>query len=66
MIEKDLVDILLKLSITWIVKLVGPPALVGVPEITPEELKDNQEGNDPETIDQLYGLVPLLAIRVWE
>jgi hypothetical protein len=32
---------------------VGPPAAVGIPEITPAELSDNPTGNVPDTADQI-------------
>ena len=43
---------------------VGPPAVVGVPEITPLELSDSPLGNVPEDIDQVYEVVPPVAVRV--
>jgi hypothetical protein len=51
-IDKDLLAVLLALSVTWKVMEVGPPVVVGVPEITPLELKYNPEGNVPEVIVQ--------------
>ena len=50
---RDFVAAVLVLSITWKVTAVGPPAAVGVPEITPPELNDNPAGNAPETSDQV-------------
>jgi hypothetical protein len=41
------------LSVTWKVTEAGPPAVVGVPEITPPELSDNPAGNVPEAIDHV-------------
>ena len=32
---------------------VDEPALVGVPEITPDELSDSPEGREPELIDHV-------------
>jgi hypothetical protein len=52
-IDIDLVTVLLTLSVTWKVTEVGSPAVVGVPEITPLELRDNPEGNVPEVIVQV-------------
>jgi hypothetical protein len=51
-IDKDLFAVLLVLSVTWKVIEVGPPAVIGVPEITPLELRYNPEGNVPEVIVQ--------------
>jgi hypothetical protein len=48
------------------VKLNVPP-VVGIPEITPvEEFKDKPVGREPEVIDQVYGVVPPEACKVWE
>jgi hypothetical protein len=52
-IDRDLEAVALVLSVTLKVMEVGPPAAVGVPEITPLELSDNPAGNDPEVIDQV-------------
>jgi hypothetical protein len=40
-------------SVTLKVIEVGPPAVVGVPEITPLELSDRPAGKAPEVIDQV-------------
>ena len=40
------------------------PAAVGVPEITPDELRLKPAGRVPELTDQLYGGVPPVAARV--
>ena len=51
-------------SVTRTVKLEVPVA-VGVPESAPvEAFKLTPAGSDPELIDQAYGLVPPLAVRV--
>jgi len=50
-------------SVTWTVKL-EVPAVVGVPEIAPAELKLNPAGRLPEEIDQVYGAVPPVAPSV--
>ena len=52
-IDRDLEAVALVLSVTLKVMEVGPPAAVGVPEITPLELSDSPAGNDPEAIDQV-------------
>ena len=40
------------------------PELVGVPEIIPElALSERPSGKEPLTIDQLYGVVPPVALR---
>jgi len=51
-IDKDLFAVLLVLSVTCKVTEVGPPAVVGVPEITPPELRDNPAGKLPAVIAQ--------------
>jgi hypothetical protein len=40
-------------------------AVVGVPEITPAELSVNPAGSVPVVTAHVYGVVPLLAARVW-
>ena len=52
-IGRDLVTVVPVLSVTLKVMEVGPPAVVGVPEITPLEPSDSPAGNDPEAIDQV-------------
>ena len=52
-IDRVFVAFKLVLSVTWKVTEVGSPAVVGVPEITPLELRDNPEGNVPEVIVQV-------------
>jgi hypothetical protein len=52
-IDRDLEAVALALSVTRKVTEVGPPAAVGVPEITPLELIDNPIGNVPDAIVQL-------------
>ena len=42
------------------------PAVVGVPLVTPPELKDSPAGRLPLWRDQLYGVTPPVAARVWE
>jgi hypothetical protein len=42
------------------------PAVVGVPLTTPPLLSVNPVGNAPALIDQLYGLVPPLAVKLAE
>ena len=54
------------LSVTLKVIEAGPPVVVGVPEITPLEISVSPAGSVPEAIDQVYGVVPPVAIRVWE
>jgi hypothetical protein len=41
------------------------PAVVGVPEITPPEDRDNPAGGEPDARDQLYGVTPPVAASVW-
>jgi hypothetical protein len=41
-------------------------AVVGVPLITPPEESDNPAGSAPLESDQLYGVWPPAAARVWE
>ena len=53
MIEMAFVAVVLVMSATWKVMDVGPPAVVGVPEITPLELSDSPAGNVPEAIVQV-------------
>jgi hypothetical protein len=52
-IDRTCVAVALALSVTLKVIEVGPPAVVGVPEITPLELRDNPAGNVPEAIDHV-------------
>ena len=52
-IDRDLVVVTLLPSVTRKVTAVGPPAVVGVPEITPLALSDNPAGNVPEATDQV-------------
>ena len=52
-IDIDFVTAALMLSVTRKVAAVGPPAVVGVPEIAPLELSDKPAGNVPEDIDQV-------------
>jgi hypothetical protein len=40
------------------------PAVVGVPEITPALDRDNPPGSAPDAMDQEYGGVPPVALRV--
>jgi hypothetical protein len=65
-IERGFVAVALVLSVTWKVTEVGPPAVVGVPEITPLELSDSPADKVPEAIVQVYGVVPPVAARVCE
>jgi hypothetical protein len=51
-------------SATCTVKL-DVPGPVGVPEITPPVLKLSPGGSDPDTTDQVYGVVPPVAVSVW-
>ena len=54
----------LSLSVTCTVKL-EVPAAVGVPLIWPvEALIDSPEGSVPEETDQVYGVVPPVALTV--
>jgi hypothetical protein len=51
--------------VTWTVKLKAP-AVVGVPPITPvEAFRLSPAGSAPAEIDQLYGVVPPVAVIVW-
>jgi hypothetical protein len=51
-------------SVTSIVKL-DVPVPVGVPLITPvDATRDSPAGSDPELIDQLYGVMPPVAVNV--
>jgi hypothetical protein len=50
-------------SVTRTVKF-DVPAVVGVPDITPPELKDSPAGSVPEANDQLYGVTPPVAASV--
>jgi hypothetical protein len=42
------------------------PAVVGVPDSTPAELSVRPAGREPEFTDQVYGVVPPVAVRVTE
>jgi hypothetical protein len=50
-------------SFAWMVKLTEP-AVVGVPDRTPEVLKLRPAGAVPELTDQVYGGVPPVAAMV--
>jgi hypothetical protein len=50
-------------AVTWTVKLEVPVA-VGVPEITPADVRVTPVGSVPLAIDQVYGGVPPVAVRV--
>jgi hypothetical protein len=52
-IDKTLVAVRLLESVTLKVTEVGPPAAVGVPEITPLELRESPAGNVPDAIVQV-------------
>jgi hypothetical protein len=52
-------------SVTLAAKL-NEPAVVGVPEITPELDKVNPVGKAPDEMLQLYGVVPPVADKVLE
>ena len=65
-IGNTFVEVPLALSVTLKVKEVGPPAVVGVPLITPLELRVSPTGNVPEVMLQLYGAVPPVAVNVCE
>jgi len=53
-------------SVTLKVMEVGPPAVVGVPEMTPvDALRDKPLGSVPDVIDQVKGRLPAVAPRVW-
>ena len=54
------------LSDTLKVMETGPPAVIGFPEINPLELSVSPAGSVPDAIDQVYGDVPPVAVRVWE
>ena len=63
-IDSDFVAAALVLSVTRKVAAVGPPALVGVPEMAPLELSAKPAGNVPEDNDQVQGGVPPVTARV--
>jgi hypothetical protein len=64
--EKDFVAVSEVLSVTCAVKLNVPPD-VGVPVIAPvDAFKFKPPGSAPLVIDQLYGVVPPVALRVAE
>ena len=48
------------------VKPIGPPAVVGVPAITPPVERVNPAGNVPETNVQVNGMTPPETARVCE
>ena len=50
--ERPFVAVRPRLSVNWKVMVVGPPAVVGVPEIV-APLSDRPAGRVPESIDQL-------------
>ena len=52
-IDKAFEAVVDALSVTWKVMEFGPPAVVGVPEITPLELSDNPTGKLPVAIVQV-------------
>jgi hypothetical protein len=52
-IGRDLFAVAVAVSVTWKLTDVGPPAVVGIPEITPPELRDNPAGSVPEAIVQV-------------
>ena len=65
-ILKAFVPVLFAASVTCTVNDVVA-AVVGVPEITPvDATRLNPAGNEPELIDQVYGVVPPLACSVLE
>jgi hypothetical protein len=41
------------------------PAVVGVPEIVPEELRLSPAGRLPLVIAHVYGVLPPVAARAW-
>jgi hypothetical protein len=51
-------------SLTCTVKL-EVPAVVGVPVIAPAVLRLNPAGRAPTVVDQVYGVVPPVAVSVW-
>ena len=63
---KAFVPVLFAASVTCTVN-DAVAAVVGVPEITPvDATRLNPAGNEPELIDQVYGVVPPLACKVVE
>ena len=52
-----------ELSVTCIPK-VDAPAIVGVPEITPEEESARPAGSVPEASPNVYGVVPFAPAMV--
>ena len=52
-----------ELSVTCIPK-VDVPAVVGVPEITPEVESVRPAGSVPEASPNMYGVVPFAAVTV--
>ena len=53
--ERDCVAVRLLASVTLKVTEVGPPAAVGVPEITPLELSDSPAGSEPGSDRPIIG-----------
>ena len=62
--DRDAVAALPVVSVTLKVARVGPPTVVGVPEIMPLELSVSPAGNALEANVQVYEGVPPVAARV--
>ena len=61
----DLVTVVRLASFICTVKVLAP-AVVGVPEMIPvEAARVRPAGRVPEAIDQVYGVWPPVAARVW-
>ena len=55
------------LSTTWKMMEFGPPAVAGIPLMIPvPAARANPVGRVPEVTDQVKGVVPPVATRVWE
>jgi len=54
-----------RLSFTLMLAIVGPPAVVGVPDITPAALRLKPTGRAPPCNTQAYGATPFVAAMAW-
>jgi hypothetical protein len=54
------------LSVTLTTAVTGPPMVVGMPDITPVELRLSPLGRLPDCSAQLYGVSPPVAPSVCE
>ena len=62
--DSDFVDVRSPASIIWTVKLKEPVS-VGMPRIKPLLLRVIPAGRAPFIMDQVYGVVPPVAVKVW-